>query len=83
VGHPCQRYAKLFTLNLTAICAWVAQAIADRLYQHRRSTYRVNFAHALSNMKESVVRLLLVAEAAGVLCPLFLAMAANVEFGPA
>ena len=73
-------YAKLFTLNLTAICAWVAQAIADRLYQHRRRAYRINFAQALSKMKASVVRLLLGAEAAGLLCPLVLAaMAANVE----
>ena len=72
-------YAKLFTLNLTAICAWVAQAIADRLYQHRRHAYRINFAHALSKMKASVVRLLLGAAAAGLLCPLVLAMAANVE----
>jgi hypothetical protein len=72
-------YAKLFTLNLTAICAWVAQAIADRLYQHRRHAYRINFAHALSKMKASVVRLLLGAEAAGLLCPLVLAMVANVE----
>ena len=72
-------YAKLFTLNLTAICAWVAQAIADRLYQHRRRTYRVNFAHALSKMKDAVVRLLLSAEAAAMLSPLVLAMAAKVE----
>jgi hypothetical protein len=72
-------YAKLFTLNLTAICAWVAQAIADRLYQHRRHAYRINLAHALSKMKASVVRLLLGAEAAGLLCHLVLAMAANVE----
>jgi hypothetical protein len=72
-------YAKLFTLNLTAVCAWVAQAIADRLYQHRCHAYRINFAHALSKMKASVVRLLLGAEAVGLLCPLVLAMAANVE----
>lgn len=72
-------YAKLFTLNLAAICAWVAQAIADRLYQHRRRAYRVNFAHALSKMKDSVVRLMLCVEAAAVLSPLVLAMAAHVE----
>jgi hypothetical protein len=72
-------YAKLFTLNLTAICAWVAQAIPDRLYHHRRRAYRVSFAHALSRMKDSVVRLLLCAEANTVLVSLLLAMAANVE----
>lgn len=72
-------YAKLFTLNLTAICAWVAQAIAERLHQHRRRSYRVNFAHALSKMKDSVVRLLLGPEGASVLTLLVLAMATAVE----
>jgi hypothetical protein len=47
----------LLTLNHTAICAWVAQAIADRLYQQRHHASRINFAHALSTMKDSVVRL--------------------------
>jgi hypothetical protein len=72
-------YAKLFTLNLTAICAWVAQAIAERLHQHRRRAYRVNFAHALSRMKDSAVRLLLGPEGATVLTPLVLAIATTVE----
>jgi len=31
-------YAKVFALNLTAILSWVAQAIADRLYQERHRT---------------------------------------------
>jgi hypothetical protein len=72
-------YAKLLTLNLTAICAWVAQAIAERLYQHRRRAYRVNFAHALSKMKDTVVRLLLGPEDTALLTPLILAMATTVE----
>jgi hypothetical protein len=72
-------YAKLFTLNLTAILAWVAQAIADRLYQARRHSYRVNFANALSKMKHAVVRLLLGLAGQELLTPLVLTMAANVE----
>lgn len=42
-------YTKLFVLNLAAVLAWVAQAIADRLYRARKRAYRVNFANALSN----------------------------------
>ena len=47
-------YAKRFARNLTAIGAWVAQAVAERL--DRRRADRVNFAHALSKRKDSVVR---------------------------
>lgn len=72
-------YAKLFTLNLTAICAWVAQAIAERCHQQRRRSYRINFANALSKMKDSVVRLLLCADPNALLVDLVLAMAAKVE----
>ena len=52
-------YAKIFVLNLAAVLAWVAQVIADRLYQVRKRAYRVNFANALSKMKDNVVRLFL------------------------
>jgi len=52
-------YAKLFMVNLTAILAWVAQAIADRLYQTRKHRYQVNFANALSKMKDNIIRLFL------------------------
>jgi len=72
-------YAKLFTLNLTAICAWVAQAIAERCHQQRRRSYRINFANALSKMKDSVVRLLLCNDPGAFLVDLVLAMAAKVE----
>jgi hypothetical protein len=72
-------YAKLFTLNLTAICAWVAQAIAERCHQQRRRSYRINFANALSKMKDSVVRLLLCNDPGALLVGLVLAMAAKVE----
>ena len=52
-------YAKIFMVNLTALFAWVAQAIADRLYRHRKRRYQVNFANALSKMKDNVIRLFL------------------------
>lgn len=72
-------YAKIFVLNLTAILSWVAQAIADRLYQDRKHPYRVNFANALSKMKDNIVRLFLFDAATQLLTPLVLVMASNVE----
>ncbi len=78
-GAPEDSFAKLFTLNLTAICAWVAQAIATERYRQRRREYRVNFAHALSKMKNTVVRLLVGAGTTELLTSLILAMAMTVE----
>jgi hypothetical protein len=72
-------YAKIFVLNLTAILSWVAQAIADRLYKARKRPYRVNFANALSKMKDNVVRLFLFDSAEQLLSPLVLSMAGSVE----
>lgn len=72
-------FAKLFTVNLTAICTWVAQAIATARYRQRRREYRVNFAHALSGMKNTVVRLLVGTDTTELLTSLILAMAMTVE----
>jgi hypothetical protein len=72
-------YAKIFIVNLSAILAWVAQAIADRLYQARKHPYQVNFANALSKMKDNVVRLLLDAWPPTLLTQLVTAMALSVE----
>ena len=72
-------YAKMFVLNLSAVLAWVAQAIADRLYQARKRRYRVNFANALSKMKDNVVRLFVLGSTPQLLTALVLAMAASVE----
>jgi hypothetical protein len=72
-------YAKIFTLNLTAILSWVAQAIADRLYKERKRPYRVNFANALSKIKDNLVRLFVFESAGHLLTPLVLAMAGSVE----
>jgi hypothetical protein len=72
-------YAKIFMVNLSAILAWVAQAIADRLYQARKHPYQVNFANALSKMKDNVVRLLLGAWPPTLLTQLVTTMALSVE----
>ena len=72
-------YAKLFALNLAAILAWVAQAVADRLYHERRRTYRVNFANALSKMKHAGARLLLGLGGQALVTALIFAMAVSVE----
>jgi len=72
-------YANIFVLNLTAILSWVAQAIADRLYRKRKRAYRVNFANALSKMKDNLVRLFVFDSQQQLLPPLILAMATTVE----
>lgn len=72
-------FAKIFVLNLTAILTWVAQAIAERLYQTRKHSYRVNFANALSKMKDNVVRLFVFGSPRQLLTTLVLAMANSVE----
>ena len=66
-------------LNLTAILTWVAQAIAERLYQTRKHAYRVNFANALSKMKDNIVRLFVFDSPNQLLTDLIIAMAASVE----
>jgi len=80
-AHVVQQdfYAKIFVLNLSAVLSWVAQAIADRLYQTRKHTYRVNFANALSKMKDNVVRLFIFDSPLHLLTALVLTMAASVE----
>jgi hypothetical protein len=49
-------HAKILALNLAAVLVWVAQAIADQLYAHRRHPYQIDFANALSQMKNNLVR---------------------------
>lgn len=72
-------YAKIFMINLTAILAWVAQAIADRLYQGRKRAYRVNFANALSKMKDNFIRLFLEVGPPDLLSQLIGTLALSVE----
>lgn len=72
-------FAKLFTQNLSAICAWVAQASATERYRQHRQDYWVNFAQALSRIKNFVVRLPVEADSTELLTSLILAMAKTVE----
>ena len=72
-------HAKIFVLNLTSLLSWVAQAVADRLYQARKRAYRVNFANALSKIKDNIVRLFFVDSPEPLLNSLVFAMAASVE----
>jgi hypothetical protein len=52
-------HAEIFAQKLTAIIATLAQWLADERYPHRQHTYRINFANALSEMKNNLVRLFL------------------------
>ena len=51
-------HAKVFTATLTAILAQPAQAVVAQQSQTKKYTDQVNFAHLLSKMKDTVVRLL-------------------------
>lgn len=52
-------HAKLFAQNLTAILVCLAQWLADERYRHRQHSYRINFANALSKMKNHLASLFL------------------------
>lgn len=52
-------HAKIFAQTLTATIATLAQWLADQRYRHRQHTYRINFANALSKMKNNLVLLFL------------------------
>ena len=49
-------HAKIIALNLTVVMEWVAQAIAERIYKERKHTYQINFANALSVLKNALIR---------------------------
>lgn len=50
--------AKILTTNLTSMMASAAQPIVDERTQHRKLNYQVNFAQALSAMKNDIVQLI-------------------------
>jgi hypothetical protein len=52
-------YAKVLSTNLTAMVANAAQQQVDKATAHRQHTYQVNFAQALSKMKNTLIELLL------------------------
>ena len=68
-------HAKIFAQNLTAIFVRLAQWLADARYQHRRHGYRINFANALSKMKNNLVRLFLETSPLDLSCRLLQRMA--------
>jgi hypothetical protein len=52
-------YARIVTLNITAIMIYESQRYVDEKNAHRRYRYKINFAQALSKMKDAVVLLIL------------------------
>ena len=52
-------YAKVLSTNLTAMVANAAQQQIHKTTAHRQHDYQVNFAQALSKMKNTVIQLLL------------------------
>jgi len=52
-------YAKIVALNIASVFSNLAQWLVDERHGERRRAYRVNFANALSKMKNNLVRLLL------------------------
>jgi hypothetical protein len=52
-------YAKVLSANLTAMVANAAQQQVDKATTHRKHEYQVNFAQALSKMKNTLIELLL------------------------
>jgi hypothetical protein len=53
-------YAKVLTTNLTSMLANAAQKQVDKTTAHRKHDYQVNFAQAVSKMKNTVVELLII-----------------------
>jgi len=59
-AHSVQQdfFAKLVTLNLTAITLSASQAVVVIKTSKRKHQYKVNFAQALSKMKDNIIALL-------------------------
>ena len=53
-------YAKVLTTNLTSMIVNEAQMLVDKVTAHRKHAYQVNFAQAVSKMKNTVVELLVI-----------------------
>ncbi len=52
-------YAKVLTTNLTSIIANAAKILVDKATAQRKHAYQVNFAQAVSKIKNTVVELLM------------------------
>ena len=48
-------HARILSLNLTAIAVFAAQRQTDQTSPQRNYRYQVNFAQALSTMKDTIV----------------------------
>jgi len=72
-------HAKVFTATLTALLAQPAQAVVAQQSQTKKYTDQVNFAHLLSKMKDTVVRLLHRTVIADILASLWQIMLRTVE----
>ncbi|GAB6042258.1 hypothetical protein JCM17961_29340 [Endothiovibrio diazotrophicus] len=72
-------HAKILAQNLTSIFVNLAQWLADVRYQQRKLSYRVNFANALSKMKNNIVRLFLCASPMGLCLSLLEKISSSVE----
>jgi tRNA A37 N6-isopentenylltransferase MiaA len=51
-------HARILSLNLTAIAVFAAQRHPDQTLLHRKHRYQINFAQALSTMKDTIVKCL-------------------------
>jgi len=72
-------YAKIFTINLTVILTQPAQTQVTHQSETKRYAYRVNFAYALSLMKDTVVHLLRQSAISDLLTALWQAMMRTTE----
>ncbi len=52
-------HAKTLTKNLTSVAVIEAEPLKSKRCKGRKGTYRINFTHALSQMKDNVVRFLI------------------------
>jgi hypothetical protein len=52
-------HAKVLTKNITAVAIFEAEEIKEERCKHRKLKYRINTTHALSQLKDNIVRLLL------------------------
>ena len=72
-------HAKVLALNLSAMMVWVAQVIADRVYAKRDHRYQINFANALSVLKNDLIRYIASSSPWGMLMRLLSEIVESVE----
>ena len=72
-------HAKVLALNLSAMMVWVAQVIADRVYAKRDHRYQINFANALSVLKNDLIRYIASSSPWGMLMRLISEIVESVE----